>query len=282
MLSFATNPTIIRRLPLGSGPTAAELSAGPALLAGIEQTKAPALRWYHIAPPALLLGSAQRLHEVDVAASAAQGIPTHRRRSGGGAVLSDAALLLLDLALPREHPLYTDDVTESYRWIGEVWAAALRDLGLDARPISVAAARADTAALDPLVRRVCFGGRSPYETLVDHRKVVGLAQIRRRAGALYQAGVYLRWSPERSAQLLAATAPERIDLAQQLAARVAGLNELLPQPPDAAMVIGAFEAALTRQTGLTPADDAWSDAERAAQAAELPRYAAIVATDDRR
>ncbi len=205
------------------------------------------MRWYHIAPPALLLGSAQRLAEVDMAAGAARGIAIHRRRSGGGAVLSDAALLLLDLALPREHPLYTDDVTESYRWIGEVWAAALRGLGLDARPISVADARADTAALDPLLRRVCFGGLSPYEVLVDDRKVVGLAQIRRRAGALYQAGVYLRWSPERSAELIAATAQERAALAQQLAARVAGLGELLPQqPPDAAAVIGAFEAALTR------------------------------------
>ena len=274
-MPLSTHPAIIRRLPWSAGPADAELAAGPALLAGLERTGAPALRWYRT-PPALLLGSAQRPDEIDLAACAARGVYAHRRRSGGGAVLSDDALLLLDLALPRDHPLYRDDVTESYRWIGEVWAAALRDLGLDARPIPIAAARADTAALDSLVRRVCFGGRSPYETLVGERKVVGLAQIRRRAGALYQAGVYLRWSPERSAELIAAAPQQRAALVHQLAARVAGLGELRPeQPPSLAETIGAFEAALVRLAGFAPADDGWNDVERAAQAAELPRYAAI-------
>jgi lipoate---protein ligase len=275
-MSLSAHHSIIRRLPWSDGPADAELAAGPALLAGLEQTSTPALRWYRILPPALLLGSAQRLDEIDFAACAAQGVYVHRRRSGGGAVLSDDSLLLLDLALPRAHPLYRDDVTESYRWIGEVWAAALRDLGLDAGPITVAAARADTAALDPLIRRVCFGGRSPYETLAGERKIVGLAQVRRRMGALYQAGVYLRWSPERSAALITATTPERATLTRQLAARVAGLSELRPQqPPDVPEVIGAFEAAFARLAGLAPADDGWNHAERAAQAAEMPRYAVI-------
>jgi len=266
----------MRRLPWSDGPADAELAAGPALLAGLEQTGAPALRWYRILPSALLLGSAQQLDEIDLAACAARGVYAHRRRSGGGAVLSDDSLLLLDLALPRAHPLYRDDVTESYRWIGAVWAAALHEMGLDAHPIPVAAARADTAVLDPLIRRVCFGGRSPYETLAGERKVVGLAQVRRRMGALYQAGVYLRWSPERSAGLIAAAPHEHDTLEHQLAGRVAGLAELRPErPPDVAEVIGAFEAALARLAGLAPADDGWNDAERAAQAAEQPRYAAI-------
>lgn len=276
MVSSSRHLTIIRRLPWGDRPADAELAAGPALLAGLEQSRTPALRWYGIAPPALLLGSAQRPEELDLAACAAQGVHVHRRRSGGGAVLSDNTLLLLDLALPRDHPLYRADVTESYRWIGEIWAATLRDIGLDASPISVPAARVDTAAIDPLLRRVCFGGRSPYETLVGGRKVVGLAQVRRRAGALYQAGVYLRWSPGRSAQLMAATSQQRDELAQQLAARVAGLAELRPQqPPDVAETIQAFETALARLAGFTPTDDGWNDAERAAQAAELGRYASI-------
>jgi lipoate-protein ligase A len=276
MTAPSAHPTYIRRLPWSDGPADAELAAAPALLAGLEQSGAPALRWYRITPPAVLLGSAQRLEEIDLGACAARGVRAHRRRSGGGAVLSDEALLLLDLALPRDHPLYRDDVTESYRWIGEVWAAALRDLGLDASPISIGAARADTAAIDPLLRRVCFGGRSPYETLVGQRKVVGLAQIRRRAGALYQAGVYLRWSPKHSADLIAATPQQRDELARQLAERVAGLGELRPeQPPGVAETIGAFEAALARLAGCTPADDGWNDAERAAQVADLARYAPI-------
>src|SRR5262245_63414759 len=149
----------IRRLPWSAGPADAELAGGPALLAGVEHTGAPALRWYGMNPPALIVGSSQHLDEIDQAACAATGLHIHRRRSGGGAVLS-ADLLMLDLLLPRAHPLYLDDVTESYGWIGEVWAMALRDLGVDASVISVGAARADSHALDPLVRRVCFGGFS--------------------------------------------------------------------------------------------------------------------------
>lgn len=264
----------IRRLPWSSRPAEDELSASPALLSGMEPGAAPVLHWHKIVPAALLLGSSQRLGEIDLGACAARGIPAHRRRSGGGAVLSGADLLQLDLALPRGHPLYREDVTESYRWIGAVWAAALRRLGLDAAPIGVAEARADTAALDALVRRVCFGGHSPYETLVDGRKVVGLAQIRRRGGALYQAGVYLRWDPAQSAELIAAEPQERAALAQRLAERVAGLDELGAGQPAAAL-IAAFETELTEATGMQLEDDGWSEMELRAQAQDRERYAAL-------
>jgi lipoate-protein ligase A len=89
-------------------------------------------------------------------------------------VPSSDALLLLDLALPAEDPLSTSDVTESYGWLGAVWAAALGALGIAAGVVDIATARADAQLLDPLLRRVCFGGLSPYEIVVERRKVVGL------------------------------------------------------------------------------------------------------------
>jgi lipoate---protein ligase len=263
----------IRRLPGSAGPADVELAGGPALLAGVEQAGAPALRWYGMDPPALIVGSSQRLDEIDRAECAKAGLAVHRRRSGGGIVLS-TDMLMLDLALPRMHPLYVDDVTESYRWIGVVWAAALRELGVEARATPVEEARADAQSLDPLLRRVCFGRLSPYEVVVGRRKLVGLAQVRRRAGALYQAGIYLRWTPERTAALIAAPPGERAALARQLAGRVGGLGELRGAP-SAAAVIAAFEAALVRLAGLVFADDGWSDSELLARAAESARYAAI-------
>lgn len=267
---------IIRRLPASVGPAPAQLAAGNALLAGLEQTDQPALRWQRIDPPALLLGSAQRIHEADLAACAAAGVSVHRRGSGGGIVLSDATLLLLDLALPEQHPLFIRDVTESYHWLGEVWAAALRTLALDAWLVPVALARADTQALDPLLKRVCFGGRSPYEVLVAERKLVGLAQIRRRGGALFQAGIYLRWEPWNTAALLSATAAERAALATRLGERVVGLGELVGGPiPDTAPVIAAVETALARFTRLSLVDDEWRADEQSAQTTALARYAAI-------
>jgi len=275
-MPYSSAQRAIRELPFSVEPADRQLAGGPALLAGLEAAGAPALRWYGMRPTALIVGSSQRLDELDAAACAAAGVRVHRRRSGGGAVLSDA-MLMLDLAIPRAHPLYLEDVSESYRWIGAVWVAALRELGTNARAIPVDEARADAQTLDPLVSRVCFGGLSPYETLLGWRKLVGLAQIRRRAGALYQAGMYLRWAPERTARLMAGSPHAQATLARQLTTRVVGLDAARGgQALDAADVARAFEAALA-QAGLVPAAGDWSDEERARQAAEAPRYAALEA-----
>jgi lipoate-protein ligase A len=264
----------IRVLPPSAAGAAEQLAGSLALLAGLEQTGVPAMRWYEFQPPALLLGSSQRPGEVDLTACAAVGIPVHRRRSGGGVVLGDS-LLLLDLALPPDDPLYTGDVAESYRWLGAVWAAALGGLGIPARVADIATARADARLIDPLLRRVCFGGLSPYEVTVGRRKVVGLAQVRRRAGALIQAGVYLRWAPERTAALMAATTAERATLTDRLRSRVVGLQELAGRQPPAGALTRQVDLALESIAGLLPVADDWTDRERQARQAALPQYAAL-------
>jgi lipoate-protein ligase A len=272
-LNVPSAPRAIRELPFSVEPADWQLAGGPALLAALEETVQPIMRWYQMAQPALLLGSSQRPQVADQAACAAAGVSLHRRRSGGGVVLADATLLMLDLALPAIDPLYDHDVSESYRWFGEVWAAALRALGLPARVLSIAEARADTAARDPLLAEVCFGGLSPYEVVVAGCKLVGLAQVRRRAGALFQAGVYLRWRPERTAALLALDPAERERLVELLHARVAGLAG--EGMPDAAAVQQQVRRALERHAGLRPVPAAWHPSETAARAEALPRYAAL-------
>lgn len=257
----------IRALPWSVAPADQQLAWSGALLDSLEQTGAPALRWYGMAPDALLLGSAQRPAELDRDACAAAGVALYRRFSGGGVVHS-AGLLSLDLAVPREHPLFRGDVTESYRWLGQVWAAALRGLGLDARLLPVEEARADTQALDPLLKKVCFGGLSPYEVLVGGRKLVGLAQIRRRGGALLQCGVYLRWEPWRTAALLDAPPERRAALAEALAARVAGLDSLAPGLGQDTLT-EALATQLAGQAGLRARPCAWSADERRLYAARL-------------
>lgn len=269
-----TNPRPIRVLPPSAAPAGELIASSIALLAGLEQGSVPALRWYQFDPPALLLGSSQRPHDVDLAACAAAGISVHRRRSGGGAVLSEA-LLLLDLALPIGDLLYTGDVTESYRWLGEVWASALGALGITATLVDTPTARADTQGLDPLLRRVCFGGLSPYEVIVGRRKLVGLAQVRRRGGALFQAGVYLQWAPERTAALIAANAADRVALAGQLAERVAGLHSVAGGQVTADALMNALGRALEQLAGLVPTASGWTDAELQASRAAAPQHAAL-------
>ena len=94
------------------------------------------------AEPTLVLGSAQPEATVDRAACAAGGLHVVRRGSGGGAVLCDPGLLEVDVALPAGHPLLIDDVSESYRFLGSAWLAALASLGIEGRLVTVTEARA--------------------------------------------------------------------------------------------------------------------------------------------
>jgi lipoate-protein ligase A len=206
---------------------------------------------------------------------AAAGATLHKRGSGGTAVLFAPGFLMQDIALPAAHPLRRDDVSESYRWLGELWAEALGALGVATELIAIPTARADSAAADPLVRRACFGGRSPYELLAGGRKLVGFSQIRRRQGALFQVGLYARWPGPELARLLRLSGDEREALAAALAARVVGLDELLPAPPEPAALQAAFARALRRRHGVALEPAGWRDDELAAAAAALPRYGPI-------
>jgi lipoate-protein ligase A len=140
--------------------------------------------------PALVLGSTQP----DVAS---RGIPVVRRRSGGGAVLvRPGELLWVDVLLPAGDPLWDDDVGRSFRWLGEVWVDALATLDVESEWHDGPMIRTQWC------RQVCFAGIGPGEVTVAGRKVVGLAQRRTRAGALFQCAALLRWDPTEIVDLL--------------------------------------------------------------------------------
>ena len=214
--------------------TAADLLAGSeTLLAAVGTGGLPALRWYVTPQPALVLGVGQPRDDFDAAACQRAGLPIVRRSSGGTAVLADDGLLNLDIALPAAHPLGHRDVVRAYAWLGTALARALRHRGWAACAIAPEEARRDTAALRAderlgatALRHTCFGGRSPYEVLVAGRKVVGLCQVRRRAGILYQVGILLGFDAARLANLLRGSAAERAAGAARLSRRAGGLHTL--------------------------------------------------------
>jgi lipoate-protein ligase A len=117
------------------------------------------------------------------------GLPAVRRLSGGGAVLlTPGDVLWVDVVVPRGHMHWDDDVGRATWWLGEVWAAAL---GVDGAEVH----RGGVVRCTPWCKAVCFGGLGPGEVHVDQRKLVGIAQRRTRAGALFQCAVNLRWDP---------------------------------------------------------------------------------------
>lgn len=133
-------------------------------------------------------------------------------------MLCDEDYLMLDIALPPGDPRVLDDVTESYRWLAERLARALGELGLgDVSPVQPAEVRRLDVQSREAGRVACFAGLGPYELLDgQHRKLVGLAQRRRRGGVLLQAAAYLDGERESLAHLLWLSGREREDLRRRL------------------------------------------------------------------
>jgi lipoate-protein ligase A len=150
--------------------------------------------WSRATDAVLVLGSAQR---------AGTPGPSLRRSTGGGAVSCDDHYLMLDVVLPRGHPLVIDDVGQSYRWLARALQKALEQRGAQLRAVTPREAAALPIADRAAARLACFAGTGSYELVTaDGRKLIGLAQRRRGGAALLQAGAYI--------------APPRIDVAASL------------------------------------------------------------------
>jgi lipoate-protein ligase A len=158
---------------------------------GLPDPASRLVRVLEVTAAALVLGSTQATvvtDEVDVV----------RRRSGGGAVLVEpGGVVWVDVVVPRGDPLWDDDVARAFWWLGDAWAAALGTLGIEGAEV-----HRGPLVRSPLSDLVCFAGLGPGEVTVDGRKVVGIAQRRTRAGALFQCAVPLRWNGDHLAHLV--------------------------------------------------------------------------------
>lgn len=190
-------------------------------------------------------------------------------------MLVDGDALSMEVALPLGHSLASSDIVKAYRWLGELWAEALRSLGVsEARAITTEEVRAlPPLAKDDPLRLACYGTLSPWEVVVGERKLVGLCQLRRRAGVLYQVGIHLRWEPERLVALLALPEETRAELARRLHTTTLGLDEAAGHAVVADEVIAAVEAALRARHGVALAPGPWrADEIERADAIERERF----------
>lgn len=172
---------------------------------------------------ALVLGSTQPDADADREAAAAQDVEVCRRRSGGGGVLLEPGeTTWVDVELGRADPLWDDDVARSSHWLGQSWAAALVELGIE----GAADVRVHVGGLvrSPWSRRICFAGLGPGEVTSGERKIVGISQRRTREGARFQCVVHRRWDPARLLSLLALSPEERLAATQDLAGVAAGVD----------------------------------------------------------
>ena len=143
--------------------------------------------------PALVLGSTQPATDVRPGVD----IDVVRRRSGGGAVLViPGDVLWVDVIVPSGDALWDDDVARASHWLGDAWAAALGELGVDGEVHRGRLVRSPWSAV------VCFAGVGPGEVSVDGRKAIGISQRRTRAAARFQCAALARWDPSALADLL--------------------------------------------------------------------------------
>lgn len=165
------------------------LGAAGSLFSDSEPT-APAqrsVRVLEVDGPALVLGSTQ-----PAPAPVQVDVDVVRRRSGGGAVLlRPGETVWVDVVVPAGDPLWEVDVGRSFHWLGEVWVAALAELG-----VAGAVHRGGLVAT-PWSPVVCFAGVGAGEVVAPTggAKVVGMASRRTREWALFQCAVPLGWDP---------------------------------------------------------------------------------------
>ncbi len=127
-------------------------------------------------------------------------------------LVEPGGLVWVDVLVPAADRLWEGDVGRAFAWLGATWNGALTDVGV--RGGQVHGGPLATTPWSPLV---CFAGVGPGEVTLDGAKVVGMAQRRTRAGALFQSAALLDWCPDRLLDRLALTDDDRRRGAEELA-----------------------------------------------------------------
>jgi len=182
-----------------------------------------------VARATVVLGSTQPARVVDAARAGRAGVDVVRRRSGGGAVLLlPRDPLWVDVWVPREDPLWEDDVVHAAEWVGQWWAGALVAAGAPTLEV-----HSGGSVPGPWSRLACFAGVGPGEVLSGGRKIVGVAQWRGRQGALFHSCAYRHWDPAPLVEVVEASDAERRAMTAALRSATVGMEELVPTPPGA-------------------------------------------------
>lgn len=145
----------------------------------------PTLRLYRWSPPAVSLGYFQDASEVvDMQACADAGVDVVRRPTGGRAVLHHHELTY-SIIVPEVHPFINNGgVMDAYRAISRGIVTAFNLLNI------LASVTPEEKGQGGFAPGSCFDTPSAYEVLVDQRKVVGSAQLR-RDGIVLQHGAII-------------------------------------------------------------------------------------------
>jgi lipoate-protein ligase A len=157
--------------------------------------------------PAIVMGSSQKLSDINKDFCDSNGIDVVRRRSGGGAVFvhpNDS--LWIDVVIPRGDPLWVDDVGRAMWWLGDYFAELLKSLGIGHFSV-----HHDAVITNDWSSALCFAGVGAGEVICERNsagagKVIGISQRRTREFARFQCIAYSAWDVEVHQRMIPAVA----------------------------------------------------------------------------
>ena len=238
--SFASTSDATWRLLLDPPAAGAwNMAVDEVLLDGVAEGGAPpTLRFYGWAPPCLSLGYFQPFEVVDVAGCRRLGVEVVRRPTGGRAILHDRELTY-SVALPLRLLGEDGAVLPSYHRVSLALERGLTRLGA---PVVLAPESAAQAG--PTHGPVCFDRPSAHEILLNGRKLVGSAQVRRATAILQHGSILIE--PRMERLLACLRIPD--GLGGRIEDGVAGLHEVGDFEP--ATIAGVLADAFAQQFGV--------------------------------
>lgn len=225
------------------------MAVDEAILEHVGRGASPAtLRLYAWKPACLSLGHAQPFADVDLERLHTHRWETVRRPTGGRAILHTDELTYSAIA-PTDEPRVAGSVLESYNRLACALLTAVRSLGLDAHsnPLSAEMSATTGGQQNP----VCFEVPSAYEITVDHKKLIGSAQARRKEGVLQHGSLPLIGDLRRITEALVfPDEATRQDAAQRLLARATTVESALGRVVTWDEAAGAMRRAFEKELDL--------------------------------
>jgi len=182
----------------------------------------PHLMTWQYSQPALVLGRGQRPSPELQERATAERIALVSRSSGGGAVMAGPWMLSLTLLLPAAHEIALASLPAGYRRVGEACRRALARFRMRTELAQGASAGGGRQAPQPgRPDWACFATVSHGELLASgDRKIVGIAQVRRRDAVAICVGVLVD-RPDWDALVRIWLGRDDADVVQQLEGRTA-------------------------------------------------------------
>lgn len=149
----------------------------------------PVLRFYRWTPPCITLGKFQpAAGNVQLETCARLGIEVAKRPTGGRAILHEHEVTFSIIITERDLPGAGTSIMETYRVLGAALVAGLQQLGL---PAALVDHHADARAGDPPSvtasgNPACFAAKARCDLMVQGRKIIGSAQLRKDGVILQQ------------------------------------------------------------------------------------------------